>query len=227
MRTQLPDGGSLSCTAWANQAMWWSERYRNRALLWPAGEAWFVNDPLGPKPHSHPGASEIYFLVTGRMEVEVGRQTVHLEAGATDFLFIPPSTFHDPRAVGDGHVCLLGLVAPNFRDCRAKYEGFTEEDMRGAPVLASTGAVGALPGDDQLVSAVLELAPGEQTGAEQRTGADRFLYVLRGQATLTLEHLSGALEPHRYVNVMAGVAHTVANRGDGPLHYLSVWAPSR
>lgn len=123
LQARLPGGGSLSCAAWAGQAMWWSERYRSRELLWPVGEEWFVNDPLGPMAHTHPGASEIYFLAAGEMEVEVGRQTVRLQAGATDYLFIPPDTYHHPHHVGDGHVCLLGMVAPQLSRAAREVRG--------------------------------------------------------------------------------------------------------
>lgn len=96
--------------------------------------------------------------------------------------------------------------------------------MEGAPLLAGTGTASDLPGDAQLVSAVHELAPGEATGVQLRANADRLIYMLDGEATVTLEHLSGVLARHNYLNVMAGVSHKVVNNGERPLRMLCVWA---
>ena len=39
--------------AWMNQQLIWGERTRGRGLVWTTESDWFINDPLGHKPHLH------------------------------------------------------------------------------------------------------------------------------------------------------------------------------
>lgn len=215
--------GVIQPAGWAQQTLWWSERYRSRGLLWPKGESWFSNDPLGPMPHTHPGASEIFFLASGRLQLTVGSEALELAPG--DFVLVPPDTYHEPLNIGDTDVCLLVVVAPNWRDERWKPSDFVASDYEGRPQVSGTDVAGPLPSDGLIESAVIELRPGDRAVVEARSDADRLVYVLDGESTVTLEHLSGAVGPHQYVNVMAGARHRIANSSDRPVRYLSCWTP--
>jgi len=215
------DEGDIQPAVWAQQTLWWSERYRSRGLLWPADADWFANDPLGPMPHTHPNASEIFFLATGSLQLTVGSDVLTLEPG--DFVLVPPDTYHEPLNVGGTDLCVLVVVAPNWRDERWKPSGFVDSDYAGKAQLAGTAAPGPLPSDELIESQVVELAPGQSLEVESRPDADRLVYVLEGVAHFTLEHLSGEVRSHQFVNVMAGARHQVANHSERPMRYLSCW----
>jgi mannose-6-phosphate isomerase-like protein (cupin superfamily) len=214
---QVPD----DALRWGAQTMWWSERYRCRPLVWPAGDTWFCNDPLGPKPHTHPDASEIFLVARGTMSLIVGKERHRMNPG--DFCLVPPDTYHEPMNAGDDDLCVLALVAPNWRDRRWKPDGFDDPDLRGTAQLGSVADAGPLPSDAVLRSEIIRLAPGE--GRDGTTsGADRLVYALTGTIGVHVEHLQGSLRPHQFVNVIAGADHVVSNAGKQDGTFLSVYA---
>ena len=215
--------GVVQPAQWSAQTLWWSERYRSKGLVWPADTDWFSNDPLGPKPHTHPDASEVFFVVRGRMQLTVGAEK--LELGPGDYVLVPPDTYHEPLNIGGEDLCVLVVVAPNWRDRRWNPEGFVDSDYTGRGTVVPTGEPGPLPSDDLIASEVLLVEPGQSLGVDSRKDADRLLYVLDGTASITLEHLTGDVETHQYVNVMAGARHEVRGAGDRPVRLLSVWTP--
>lgn len=213
-------GQRLDPQAWTAQTMWWSERERSRPLWWPVGAAWFANDPLDPLPHTHPDASEAFFVAAGTLQLTVGRTPLRMEAG--DYCLVPPDTYHEPLNVGDEDLCVFVFVAPNWRDRRWKPEGFTEEDFRGVAEVVPTATSGPLPSDALIESAVLQL-PGRANGEpEAYPGSDRALYVLDGLVDITVGHLSGRLGTHQYLHVMGGTRHRVAAAGSTPARVLSI-----
>src|SRR3954471_10430124 len=180
LRSPVWRNGALDGAAWAEQPLIWSERQRGRALYWPGGEDWFVNDPLGRIPHSHPDASELYLVVAGRLDLTVGRTQVNVGAGG--YCFIPPDTFHDPHNPGPDDLCLFVIVAPNWRDRRWKTDGFVDADYASFPGLAETAAPGPLPGDESIRASVEELGAGDASEVAIRGNEDRTIYVLDGRA---------------------------------------------
>lgn len=215
--------GRIDSVQWASQTLIWAERQRGRGLIWPAGESWFTNDPLGHMPHTHPDASEVYFVASGTMAVTVGRTEATLRGG--DYCLIPPDTYHDPLNVGGDDLCLFVIVAPNWRDRRWKASDFVESDYLGKPALAPTAVAGPLPSDTLIEASVVVLDPGERGELEARARADRAIYVLEGKAEIAIDHLGGELAAHEYLHVMNGARHRVANAGETPLRYLSIWTP--
>jgi mannose-6-phosphate isomerase-like protein (cupin superfamily) len=212
----------FSASRWAEQTMIWTERQRGRPLYWPAGASWFANDPLGPHPHTHPDASEIYFVETGTLALTVGRQELVMRAG--DFCLIPPNTFHDPRNGGDDDLGLFVIVAPNWRDRRWKIDGFEDADFDGTASVARTEAVGPLPSDLEIGAEVVGAGSGPESASSPH---ERVLYVLAGQLDLALDHLSGRLGPGEYVHVPAGASSTVSQAGSSPVRLLSISTPGR
>lgn len=213
-----PSGG-IRPEDWSHHTMWWSERSRSRALLWPAGEDWFSNDPLGMTGHTHPDSSEVFLVASGTMELTVGREPVVLGPG--DFCLVPPGTYHLPVNVGDDDLCVWVVVAPNWRGCRWKPQDFVESDFAGSTEAISTRQPGPLPSDGLLRSEVVALGPGEGTGPTELRATERAVYVLEGSADVTIERLSGPIGTHEFVNVMAGASHSLVGGPDGA-RFLSV-----
>jgi quercetin dioxygenase-like cupin family protein len=218
--TVVSSGGRLEGERWSSQTTIWTERQRGRALYWPAGEGWFANDPLGPHPHTHPDASEIYLVAQGTLELTVGREELVMTAG--DYCLIPPDTFHHPRNGGRDDLGLFVVVAPNWRDRRWKPEGFSEPDFLGVAAVGSTAGPGPLPGDRNIAAAVVA-APSEESCDPLR---ERAIYVLAGEVEVEIGPLAGRLAEHEYVHVPAGARHTLRDAGDGPARILSVWTPA-
>lgn len=185
---------SAEWKAWSRQGLWWSEAARGRPLLWPAGESWFVNDPLGPMPHTHPGASEYYFLASGVMNVTVGR--TEFTMATEDLCLIPPDTYHHPHNGSDRDVALLAFVAPNLRDQRWKYQDFDERDFEGTPVLSNVRTAGPLPGDGNLSATLLHLAGGSAAESLEDSAGECLVYVLDGSVEASVGPLSGTLGGH-------------------------------
>jgi len=212
--------GVLDPTNWADHTMWWSERSRSRALLWPSEDDWFSNDPLGMKAHTHPDASEVFFVAAGSMRLTVGRTPIVLESG--DYCLVPPGTYHEPLNVGDEDLCVWVVVAPNWRGCRWKAENFDEADFLGSPAFEKTDVARSLPSDALVAAEVISLMPGKELGRESFSKTERALYVLDGVVDMSIERLSGRIGPHEFVNVMAGATHTLRSVGSDPARVLSV-----
>ena len=71
----------------------------------------------------------------------------------------------------------------------------------------------------------LTIAPGRDAGPEETHHGDQVIYVIEGEATVTIE---GAAHPARAgacVLIPAGVRHHVRNPGPGALFFLTVYAP--
>jgi mannose-6-phosphate isomerase-like protein (cupin superfamily) len=208
--------------AWGAQQNYWTERVRGGALIWHEGESWFANDPLGPLPHSHPDATEIYFVAHGTLEAGVGDESLELSAG--DVCLIPPDLFHDPRGTAGTSLGLFCVVAPNWRDRRWQTEGFTPAAELPPPTVWSVGDAGPPPSDELLASELLELDPGESEEHGVVRGRERVLYVLSGRMALTIDNLAGEFGPHQYAHVGSNVRHRVESVGSEPLTCLAVWA---
>jgi mannose-6-phosphate isomerase-like protein (cupin superfamily) len=213
---------SPSLRTWGAQRLLWAERLRGCALTWPAGKPWFTNDPLDHAPHSHPGASELYFVATGALEVVVGREELTLAAG--EMCLIPPGAYHDPRGTRGSDLGLFCVVAPNWRHRRWRTEGFDEAAFSARAQRARTDMPGPLPSDDLLQIDCLELPPGEQQDEPPQRGRERVLYVLAGELDLAIDGMRGRFSAHEYAHVPSNAHHRLASAGAGPLLLLSVWS---
>ena len=55
--------------------------------------------------HSHADTDELFFVVEGRMEIDLPDSTVHLEKG--DLYVVPRGVEHRPRAAEECHLLLI------------------------------------------------------------------------------------------------------------------------
>jgi mannose-6-phosphate isomerase-like protein (cupin superfamily) len=76
--------------------------------------------PSGPAPHFHRTMSEAFFVLAGAVGLFDGERTV--EAGAGDFLYVPPGGIHAFRNTSGEPASMLILFAPG-----APREAYFEE----------------------------------------------------------------------------------------------------
>ena len=209
-------------SSWGSQRLMWTERMRGCALTWPRCADWFTNDPLDHAPHSHPNASEIYFVASGALEVVVGDESMVLQAG--DICLIPPGAYHDPRGTLGEDLALFCTVAPNWRERRWQTEGFPAEAFEARAVRGRVDSVGELPSDALLRCACEALAPGEHQDHPPIRGRERVVYILEGELTCRIDQMTGIFGPHSYVPIPSNASHSLRNDGPGPVLLLSIWA---
>ena len=205
---------------WMRQQLIWGERVRGRSLVWTKDADWFINDPLGHRPHSHEDASEILFLAQGSMEIEIGATKAVYRPG--DFLLVPPDKYHDYWLAGDQDVCLFVVVAPNHKYRRWKTSDFAPEEHQGAAELANVFDTDALPSNEHFLCEKITLPPGARDSVTYCELQDRIVYVLSGTAQVTVNTLSGPLAAHQYQYIPATCPHEISNRGYHPLTYISM-----
>lgn len=205
---------------WMEQPLLWAERCRGRSLVWTPDANWFINDPLGPVPHTHDDATEIAFLAQGSMEIEVGGSKRLYGPG--DFILMPPNKFHDYWFKGQDAVCLFVVVAPNHKYSRFRTRDFPPGAHEGDAFFANVWEDRPLPSDEFFLSERGTLAPGESHEMRALPLQDRVLYVLKGTAHLQMGTLSGPLTANQYQHIPATVRHQISNPGYEPLHYFSL-----
>ena len=74
-------------------------------------------------------------------------------------------------------------------------------------------------------TAVMTIAPGQDGGPEETHAGDQVVYVIEGEAILTIEGALHRARPGACALIPAGTRHHVKNAGAGPLFFLSVYAP--
>ena len=74
-------------------------------------------------------------------------------------------------------------------------------------------------------TAVMTVDPGQDSGPEETHAADQVVYVIEGQAVLTIEGTEYEAGRGACALIPAGARHHVKNAGAGPLFFLSVYAP--
>ena len=74
-------------------------------------------------------------------------------------------------------------------------------------------------------TAVMTIAPGEDAGPAETHGADQIVYVIEGEADITVGDEARRTGPGGLVMIPAGARHHVGNPGREPLFFLTVYAP--
>ncbi len=203
------------------QPLVWSERIRSRALVWTPDAHWFINDPLGPLPHSHDDASEIIYIAAGQMDIQVGESKQRVGPG--ELLFMPPDRYHNYWLVGEETVCLYVLVVPNHKHARWRYKDFKPGAFEGHAPMKSAfvpDSTESMPSDERIGVHVRELAPGSATEWMQESIKEKMIYVLDGALDISIAHMSGRLSPNDYQHVPAQHRHRISNVGGGVARYF-------
>jgi mannose-6-phosphate isomerase-like protein (cupin superfamily) len=74
-------------------------------------------------------------------------------------------------------------------------------------------------------TAVMTIAPGQDGGPEETHAGDQVVFVVEGEAVVTIEGAAHQARRGSCVLIPAGVLHHVRNPGPRPLFFLTVYAP--
>jgi mannose-6-phosphate isomerase-like protein (cupin superfamily) len=74
-------------------------------------------------------------------------------------------------------------------------------------------------------TAVMTIAPGQDAGPAGSHDADQIVYVIEGEADITVGDEARRTGPGGLVMIPAGARHHVRNPGREPLFFLTVYAP--
>jgi mannose-6-phosphate isomerase-like protein (cupin superfamily) len=74
-------------------------------------------------------------------------------------------------------------------------------------------------------TAVMTIRPGEEAGPTETHDADQIVYVIEGEALITVGGEQRRTGPGSLVTIPAGAPHHVRNPGRIPLFFLTVYAP--
>jgi mannose-6-phosphate isomerase-like protein (cupin superfamily) len=77
----------------------------------------------------------------------------------------------------------------------------------------------------QSQTAVMTIAPGQDGGPAETHAGDQIVYVIEGEAILTIEGTEHQVRSGACALIPAGALHHVKNPGATPLFFLSVYAP--
>ena len=74
-------------------------------------------------------------------------------------------------------------------------------------------------------TAVMTIAGGQEAGPAETHHADQIVYVIEGEADITVGDEARRTGPGGLVMIPAGARHHVRNPGREPLFFLTVYAP--
>ncbi len=74
-------------------------------------------------------------------------------------------------------------------------------------------------------TAVMTIGPGRDGGPEETHAADQVIYVIEGEAVVTIEGTEHHAKAGACALIPKGARHQVRNPGAGPLFFLTVYAP--
>jgi len=74
-------------------------------------------------------------------------------------------------------------------------------------------------------TAVMTIAPGQDGGPAETHRADQIVFVIEGEAAITVGEEERRAGPGGLVLIPAGAHHHVRNPGREPLFFLTVYAP--
>ncbi len=210
----------LDHMAWRRQPPIRSERARAAPLVWFPGADWFDMPWSGPTPHLHDQATEIGYLASGSLELEVGASTRTLSPG--DFVIIPPDRHHSCRLVGDAIACLFIAVAPDHRHQRLRQQGFQSVNYDGGAPCANLAGDDPLPANEHFQADRVVVAAGAALPPAIDPLHERILYVVAGAAAVRIGPLAGTLATNRYAHIPAATPHELSNAGPDALVLLSL-----
>ena len=212
-------------------------------------ESLYAPGQAGPDPHIHRHHADAFWVLEGRLLVQIGSDDHFVDAGG--FALAPPEVVHSFRNPGPGPARFLNIHAPGMgfdEYVRSGYEfDFDQEDppadggrpANDAIVLAagegrrltlgeSSVTIKAGSGDALGSFALMELdfAPGMPTPRLHRHErmTDSF-YVLEGELPVQVGDRSESLPPGSYAYVPPGNAHTFSGLS-GRVRALNLMAPA-
>jgi mannose-6-phosphate isomerase-like protein (cupin superfamily) len=77
----------------------------------------------------------------------------------------------------------------------------------------------------QSQTAVMTIAPGADAGPAEAHDGDQVIYVIEGEATVTVDGQTLTVRPGTLVTIPAHARHHVRNAGSMPVFFLTIYAP--
>lgn len=191
----------------------------------------------GADTHLHV-SDQIYYIVEGELEIELGDQTVTASAGQS--VFIPAGVAHHNRNVSDSDEVHLEIIAP------AVPAGSPLADFVGdGPVPPHDGAQAlvsspAAPVGDRISMSwltrrndgsehvglyIADMEPGKRGPITHIHDFDQFYFVLSGQLQVQVALEEHSVSPNSLVVLPAGVPHRQWNASAEPERHLTILVP--
>jgi quercetin dioxygenase-like cupin family protein len=194
----------------------------------------------GPPTHVHP-SDQLYFIVDGELEIELGTEVRTMEAG--EGLLIPAGLPHHNRNASDRPEVHLEVIAPGVTP------GMPLAIMLDGPVLTNTGTDGRpyvlqgpepdtrnrpfrlswllnrANGSPQAGIYVADMAPGASGPPTHVHDFDQFYFVLAGSLEVEVGLQHHTVGPGTLVVLPAGVPHCQGNPSAEPERHLAVLVP--
>jgi mannose-6-phosphate isomerase-like protein (cupin superfamily) len=209
----------------------------------------FAAGRVGADLHVHERHTDLFYVLDGELTVRLGIADQPVLVPKGTLARVPPLVVHGFRNDGDADVRYLNFHAPGveFADyLRALRDGRAfEYDQHPPPADGGRSTADAAVGGAELVadrpglrvalladveaiaiSEVLSDPGGASPPPHLHHRHVESFYVLEGEMTFTAAGRELRAEAGSWVQVPAGVAHTFALAGDGPVRFLDVHTPS-
>jgi mannose-6-phosphate isomerase-like protein (cupin superfamily) len=202
----------------------------------------------GADPHVHRDHTDLFYVLDGELTVLLGPEARPVAVPAGTLVRVPPLVVHGFRNGSDADVRYLNLHAPGqgfadfmrgLRDGSAvAYDQHPPPTDGGRPpteaVLGSEGVVVERPGlrvvalsdVDAIAIAEISCDPGVQPGPSQTDhDAVRSYCVLAGELAFSVGDQEFRAETDSWVQMPAGMPHTLAVSGSQPARFLDLLTP--
>ena len=198
----------------------------------------------GPPTHVHP-SDQIYCILEGNLEIELGSHTVQANAGES--VLIPAGLPHHNRNVGDRPETYLEIIAPGIMAGNPLATLFEPDQVDAAVAEAEgRGLAGTVKGpDEHSASQMMDMRwlVNRSTGSEHagvyRAGMapgasgptthvhefDQFYFILDGALDVEVGLERHTVEPNTLVVLPAGVPHRQWNGSDEGEQHLAILVP--
>jgi mannose-6-phosphate isomerase-like protein (cupin superfamily) len=187
----------------------------------------------GPPTHVHP-SDQIYYIVEGDLEIELGSETVRVTGGES--VFIPAGLPHHNRNVSDRPETHLEVITPGVVAGKPLARFLEPDEVEAALAEAEgRGLAGLVKGPDAESTGRLfkmswlanhasgshhggvyraEMAPGAAGPTTHVHDFDQFYFVLDGSLEVEVGLQRHRVEPRTLVVLPAGVPHRQWNASD-------------
>lgn len=191
----------------------------------------------GAATHVHV-ADQVYFIVEGTLEIELGDETVVASAGQS--VFIPAGLPHHNRNASDADEVHLEIIAPAVPPGQPLATFIDEDsppDFDGRPAVVSSlgDPVGdRIPmswltrrsdGSEHLGLYVADMEPGKSGPMTHIHDFDQFYFVLSGELQVEVALERHSVLPNSLVVLPAGVPHRQWNESAVAERHLTILVP--
>jgi mannose-6-phosphate isomerase-like protein (cupin superfamily) len=212
--------------------------YTMQMLAYPES-ATFINSRVAAGGHAADrhvhDADQLYFVVDGEMQVELGKS--RHRAGAGSLVYIPAGLPHRNWNEGPGTEFHFEIIVPSYRPGRPLLALVDDPaPAAGGPqgYVVTAQKPSALEVTLQRLTASAARAevsvcdePPDSPAVERHThDFDQFYYLLRGSLTVEVGKDEHHASERTLVMMPAGIPHGSANRSGAPVRYLVVNVPA-